>query len=152
MVQCSFPLFLEAIKRPSLSQLAIMNVGQYIFQSEISTTILVVLIETVSYSLVSMQFQKVCFNASTPVSEVLIFFSAEKQHAKCSKFRKVRRQLVHSTLAMILQSLKPGMTKAEVVRCADDHFRQAIYEIGPYIADYPEQCLLTCIVQGWCPK
>ncbi|KAF8259052.1 hypothetical protein EI94DRAFT_1774026 [Lactarius quietus] len=23
--------------------------------------------------------------------------------------------------------------------------------IGPYIADYPEQALLTCIVQGWCP-
>ena len=24
--------------------------------------------------------------------------------------------------------------------------------VGPYIADYPEQALLACIVQGWCPK
>ncbi|KAN0137167.1 hypothetical protein V8E53_005164 [Lactarius tabidus] len=23
--------------------------------------------------------------------------------------------------------------------------------LGPYIADYPEQALLTCIIQGWCP-
>jgi hypothetical protein len=24
--------------------------------------------------------------------------------------------------------------------------------LGPYIADYPEQTLLTCVVQGWCPR
>ncbi|KAF8151393.1 hypothetical protein B0H34DRAFT_664731, partial [Crassisporium funariophilum] len=27
-----------------------------------------------------------------------------------------------------------------------------IYGIGPYIADYPEQALLACIVSGWCPR
>ncbi|KAJ7571816.1 hypothetical protein C8J56DRAFT_1009909 [Mycena floridula] len=32
------------------------------------------------------------------------------------------------------------------------HFRQTVYGIGPYIADYPEQVLLSCIVQGWCPR
>ncbi|KAF7368210.1 hypothetical protein MVEN_00140700 [Mycena venus] len=37
-------------------------------------------------------------------------------------------------------------------RCADDHFRRAIYGLGPYIADYPEQALLTYIVQGYCPR
>ena len=26
------------------------------------------------------------------------------------------------------------------------------YGLGPYIADYPEQALLACIVQGWCAK
>ena len=31
------------------------------------------------------------------------------------------------------------MTTPEVVRCPDGHFRHAIYGIGPYIADYPEQ-------------
>ncbi|KAH9955786.1 hypothetical protein BJV74DRAFT_880172 [Russula compacta] len=30
--------------------------------------------------------------------------------------------------------------------------RQAMYGLGPYIADYPEQVLLTSIMQGWCPK
>ncbi|KAF9236807.1 hypothetical protein BU15DRAFT_88999 [Melanogaster broomeanus] len=27
-----------------------------------------------------------------------------------------------------------------------------IYGLGPYIADYEEQVLLSCIVHGWCPK
>ena len=44
------------------------------------------------------------------------------------------------------------MTVPEVVRCFDDHFRRIIYSLAPYIADYPEQVLLTCIVQGWCPR
>ena len=44
------------------------------------------------------------------------------------------------------------MTKPEVVRCPDGHFRRAVYGLGPYIADYPEQCLLACTVQGWCAR
>jgi Plavaka transposase len=52
----------------------------------------------------------------------------------------------------MLESLKPGMTTAEVVRCADDHFRRAVYGLGPYIGDYPEQIALAGVVQDWCPK
>ena len=26
------------------------------------------------------------------------------------------------------------------------------YGLGPYIADYPKQVLLSGVVQGWCPK
>ena len=44
------------------------------------------------------------------------------------------------------------MKTPEVVKCPDGHFRHAIYGIGPYIADYPEQVWLAAIVQGWCPK
>jgi hypothetical protein len=67
-------------------------------------------------------------------------------------FRKFRRQLLHSSLAKILESLKPGMMTPEIVCFPDGHFRKVIYGLGPYIADYPEQALLACIVQGWCPK
>ncbi|KAF8808511.1 hypothetical protein BYT27DRAFT_7222876 [Phlegmacium glaucopus] len=49
-------------------------------------------------------------------------------------------------------SLKPGMSKPEVVLCPDGHYRRAVYAIGPYIADYPEQVLLACVVQDWCPR
>jgi hypothetical protein len=77
---------------------------------------------------------------------------ADKEYSKNAKFRKFRRQLFHSSLARILESLKSGMTKPEVVRCPDGHFRRAVYGLGPYIADYPEQALLACIVQGWCAK
>ena len=44
------------------------------------------------------------------------------------------------------------MTVPEVVQCPDGHFRQAIWGLGPYVADYPEQTLLACIVQGWCVR
>lgn len=40
----------------------------------------------------------------------------------------------------------------EVVRCSDNHFRRAIYSIGPYIADYPEQVLMASVVGNWCVR
>jgi hypothetical protein len=44
------------------------------------------------------------------------------------------------------------MMTPEVVRCPDGHFRRAVYGLGPYIADYPEQVWLAAIVQRWCLK
>ena len=67
-------------------------------------------------------------------------------------FRKFRRQIFHSSLHHILLSLRPHMLIPRVTRCSDGHFRHVIYGLGPYIADYPEQALLACIVQGWCPR
>lgn len=52
----------------------------------------------------------------------------------------------------MLKSLRSAFTTPEVNRCPDGHFRRTIYGAGPYIGDYPEQCMLSCIVQGWCPK
>ncbi|TFK60592.1 hypothetical protein BDN72DRAFT_872887 [Pluteus cervinus] len=44
------------------------------------------------------------------------------------------------------------MTKPVVRRCPDGHFRRIIYDLGAFIADYPEQVVLAGIVSGWCPK
>jgi len=44
------------------------------------------------------------------------------------------------------------MTVPEVTLCADGYHRRVVYGIGPYIADYQEQVLLACIVQGWCAR
>jgi hypothetical protein len=82
----------------------------------------------------------------------MISHSASNEFRNDAAFRKFRRQLLHSSLAKMLESLKPGMTIPEVVRFPDGHFRKVVYGLGPYIADYPEQALLACIVQGWCPK
>ncbi|KAF9497935.1 hypothetical protein BDN71DRAFT_1481481 [Pleurotus eryngii] len=75
-----------------------------------------------------------------------------REYQNDTDFRKFRRQLFHTSLYYILQSLKPYMTHPRVSKCSDGHFRRAIYSLGPYIADYPEQALLACIVSGWCPK
>ncbi|KAG1886072.1 hypothetical protein F4604DRAFT_1877994 [Suillus subluteus] len=76
----------------------------------------------------------------------------DKKHAKDDVFRIFCRQLFHSSLSTILSSLKPVMTTYEVVRCGDGHFRRVIYSLGPYIADYEEQLVLSCVVKHWCPK
>jgi hypothetical protein len=94
---------------------------------------------------------------------------ADKQFQSSSGFRRFRRQLFHSSLACIFSPLKPWMTQPKVTLCADGHFRRVIYGLGPYIADYPEQVLLSLglscagtlisreqvllslVVSGWCP-
>ncbi|KAG1871740.1 hypothetical protein DFJ58DRAFT_713741 [Suillus subalutaceus] len=44
------------------------------------------------------------------------------------------------------------MTVPEVVRFGDGHFRRVIYGLGPYITDYLEQVVLSCIISNWCTK
>lgn len=97
-------------------------------------------------------FQRVRSFTSAILTMLTSFHLATRQYARSNDFRKFRRQLFHSSIARILQPLKPHMTKPRVTRCADGHFRRAIYGLGPYIADYPEQALLACIVQGYCAR
>lgn len=96
---------------------------------------------------------KSMFLFSNCLNNVITFLPvADREYADDDGFRKFRRQLFHSSLAAILEPLKPGMSKPEVVLCPDGHYRRAIYTLGPYIADYPEQVILACVVQDWCPR
>lgn len=81
-----------------------------------------------------------------------LFSSADKTQAGTVEFRQFRRKLFHISLSLMLESLRAGEKKPEVFQCPDGHYRRVVWGIGPYIADYPEQVLLTCIVQGWCPR
>lgn len=85
-------------------------------------------------------------------SHLLACALADKKDTHDPAFCTFRQQLFHASLSVILKTLRPGMTTPEVVRCPDGHFRRAIYGLGPYIADYPEQILLACVVNNWCPK
>ncbi|KAK6981199.1 hypothetical protein R3P38DRAFT_3333863 [Favolaschia claudopus] len=69
-----------------------------------------------------------------------------------TEFRTFRRNLFHGSLRQTLQSLKPGMETPEVAFFGDGHYRRVVYGLGPYIADYPEQVLLACVVQGRCAR
>ncbi|KAJ6561586.1 hypothetical protein B0H10DRAFT_2169275 [Mycena sp. CBHHK59/15] len=81
-----------------------------------------------------------------------LVFNADRENQDSPEFRTFHRNLFHGSLRHILQSLKPGMTMPEVTLFGDGHYRRVIYSLGPYIADYPEQVLLACVVQGWCPR
>ncbi|KAJ7484562.1 hypothetical protein FB451DRAFT_1555053 [Mycena latifolia] len=76
----------------------------------------------------------------------------DRENQDSAEFRTFRRNLFHGSLRHILQSLKPGMTVPEVALFADGHYCRVVYGLGPYIADYPKQVLLACVVQGWCAR
>ncbi|KAF8809249.1 hypothetical protein BYT27DRAFT_7222511 [Phlegmacium glaucopus] len=75
-----------------------------------------------------------------------------KTQRKKPAFQKFCRQLYHRCLEFVFQPLRPFMTTPKVVKCPDGHFRKAIFGLGPYIADYPEQVYLAGVVSNWCPK
>ncbi|KAG2017355.1 hypothetical protein CC2G_006870 [Coprinopsis cinerea AmutBmut pab1-1] len=78
---------------------------------------------------------------------------SERKHDSNRTFLRFRRQLFHKTLEAILSGLRAYMEDIpDIVLCPDGFYRRVTYSIGPYIADYPEQALLACVVQGWCTK
>lgn len=79
-------------------------------------------------------------------------FLGSRKDGSSTMFRSFRRQLMHESLKTILSPLKPFMTKPDIVKCPDGHYRRAIYTLGPYIADYPEQVLIATVVSGWCTR
>ena len=74
----------------------------------------------------------------------------DRDEESTKEFRTFKRQLLHTSLSTVLRSLRPNMTTPVVLHCPDRHFRKVIFDLAAYIADYPEQCDLTCVVQGWC--
>ena len=78
--------------------------------------------------------------------------SGDHRYDDSTAYRNFKHQLYHASIAAILQPLHSGMTGSVVYRCSDSHFRCVIYDLIAFIADYPEQVMLTGIVQGWCPK
>lgn len=77
---------------------------------------------------------------------------ADAVHKDHVDFHHFHCQLFHSSLAAILHPVRDAMIKLQVTQCADGYFHCIIYGLGPYIADYPEQALLACVVQGWCTQ
>jgi hypothetical protein len=82
----------------------------------------------------------------------LFKFTAAKKYTDNPLFRRFKKQLFHAAMTRILASVKAGMTMPQLMKCPDRHFRRIIFGIGPYIADYPEQVLISGIVQNWCGR
>jgi hypothetical protein len=57
---------------------------------------------------------------------------------------------MHDSIKTVLKPLRPYMSRPDIVMCPDGHHRKAVYVLGPYIADYPEQVILAGVVSGWC--
>ena len=61
-------------------------------------------------------------------------------------------RLFHEAMRIILDPLKVAAKNDGVqMVCADQQVRQVIPILAAYVADYPEQCLVTCTKYGTCP-
>ena len=150
---CTAPWSLEVTRRLSASQQETSNTIHYIcpwetFTTRLGTDIGMGLCQ-LRFSLFLSVYISVlicCFQSS------LQFSLADRKYDNDYAFRKFKRQLYHSSISAILETLHDGMTKLVVRRCPDGHYRRVIYDIGPFIADYPKQVMLAGVVQGWCPR
>jgi hypothetical protein len=60
-------------------------------------------------------------------------------------------QLFHTCMASIVAPLKEASVKGEDMLCADGGIRRMHPILASYIADYPEQCTVTCVRESRCP-
>ncbi|KAF9471433.1 hypothetical protein BDN70DRAFT_820001, partial [Pholiota conissans] len=90
-------------------------------------------------------------NSVVPVAFLPIPKAGKRQRKK-PDFQKFCRQLYHKCLECVFSPFKLYMETPKVVKGPDGHYRRAIFSLGPYIADYPEQVWLAGIVSNWCPK
>ncbi|KAI6033974.1 hypothetical protein BKA83DRAFT_4121280 [Pisolithus microcarpus] len=87
--------------------------------------------------------------------ELLAFLmipKAVKKYTDDPTFQHFKKQLFHVAMSKVLGSLKACMMVPQVMKCPDEHFHHVICGIGPYIADYPEQVLISGIVQNCCGR
>ena len=151
MVEHLFRLFSAATKQQYWLQQARMTTGWYIYPFEISTTTSGMLTAKGLNSSPFLPFQKVHLWLSM-TWYWYGSFTAAKKYVDDPLFQQFKKQLFHAVMSKILSSLQPGMLTPQIMKCPDWHFWHVIFSIGPYITNYPEQVLISGIVQNWCGR
>ena len=62
------------------------------------------------------------------------------------------QQIFHDSMRVVLEPLKEAGKDGMEVVFGDGYVRRVYPILACYVADYPEQCLVTCAKYGTCPK
>ncbi|KAF8511158.1 hypothetical protein JB92DRAFT_3083509 [Gautieria morchelliformis] len=79
-----------------------------------------------------------------PVSKLRCFATADQHKMQAQR-------LFHYCLRTMLQPLFTAGAQGLDVTCADNALRQVFPILAAYIADFPEQALVACTLESWCP-
>lgn len=67
------------------------------------------------------------------------------------KRAEARNRLFHQCMKVVLDSLHSAGSDGREVVCSDSSIRRIYPLVAAYIADFPEQCLITCCRESRCP-
>ena len=147
----SFQLSLGVTKLWSLSQRARMNTGPYTSQLETFTIMSDVHIAMVLHCWNFLPTLRVSSTNYCNICELIVKHSYQ---GTC-RWPNLLEISLSSCPHILGENPHPSQVfhgDPYVALFPDRYYHHAIYSIGPYIVNYPEQALLACIMQGWCAK
>jgi hypothetical protein len=65
--------------------------------------------------------------------------------------QRLKGELIHRAMEILLEPLKEASWKGVEMWCTDKRLRRVYPIIAAYVADWPEQCLMTCSMESGCP-
>ncbi|KAI9568079.1 hypothetical protein HD554DRAFT_2022977, partial [Boletus coccyginus] len=102
----------------------------------------------VTFALIVLGSDKMAVSVGTGNTEYYpLYISLENIH---NNIHRSHSGTVSVLAFLAISKIKQVIITPRVTRCVNGHFCYIIYGLGPYIADYPKQAMLTYIVQGWC--